>query len=230
LNILMKNSADKHSSLFLYMNIAFVVCLLLSNLIAGKLISVFGMVLPAAVILFPVTYILGDIFTEVYGFKASRKVIWSGFTCNLLAVAVYFTAIALPYPDYWENQGAYAVVLGTTLRIFAASLVGYLFGEFLNSAVLSKMKVAMSGKLLWSRTFLSSVVGVAFDTIIFITIAFWGVYEAPVIWKMALFQYIWKLCYEAALTPLIVYLIKRIKRFEGVDVYDVGVKYNPFGK
>ena len=219
----------RHSSLFMYMNIAFVACLLLSNLIAGKLIAVFGMVLPAAVILFPITYILGDIFTEVYGFRASRRVIWSGFACNLFAVLIYFTAVAMPYPEYWPHQNAYAVVLGTTLRIFAASLAGYLFGEFLNSIVLSKMKVAMGGKLIWSRTFLSSVVGVAFDTVIFITIAFWGVYEAPVIWKMVLFQYIWKLCYEAALTPLIVFLIKRIKRLEGVDVYDVGVKYNPFG-
>lgn len=211
------------------MNIAFVVCLLLSNLIAGKLILVFGMTLPAAVILFPITYILGDIFTEVYGFKASRKVIWSGFACNVFAVLIYFAAIALPYPGYWDGQDAYAAVLGTTLRILAASLAGYLFGEFLNSIVLSKMKVMTGGKRLWTRTIMSSVVGVAFDTFIFILIAFWGAYEASVIWKMMLFQYIWKLCYEAILTPLTVVIIKRVKKYEGVDVYDTGEKYNPFG-
>jgi len=212
------------------MNTAFVVCLLLSNLVAGKLIDVFGIVLPAAVILFPVTYILGDIFTEVYGFRASRRVIWSGFACNVFAVLVYYAVIALPFPDYWHAQDAYSAVLGTTLRILIASLTGYLFGEFLNSIVLSKMKVMTGGKRLWSRTMLSSVVGVAFDTVIFITVAFWGVYEASVIWKMVVFQYVWKLCYEAVLTPLIVFVIKRVKKFEGVDVFDTGVKYKPFGR
>lgn len=207
---------------------AFTVCLLLSNLIAGKLISVFGAALPAAVILFPVTYILGDIFTEVYGFKTARKVIWCGFICNLLAVLIYFTTIALPYPDYWTNQNAYAAVLGTTPRILAASLLGYLFGEFLNSIVLSRMKVAANGKRLWRRTLFSSVIGEAFDTVIFIAAAFWGLYDAQVIWTMILFQYIWKICYEAVLTPLIVFIIKKIKQIEGVDVYDAGIKYNPF--
>lgn len=224
----MKKSADKHSSLFLYISVAFTACLLLSNLIAGKLISVFGVVLPAAVILFPVTYILGDIFTEVYGFKAARKVIWCGFMCNFLAVLIYFATIALPYPDYWTEQTAYAAVLGTTPRIFAASLLGYLFGEFLNSIVLSRMKVITNGGRLWHRTLFSSVIGEAFDTFIFITVAFWGLYDASVIWTMILFQYLWKLCYEAVLTPLICYIINRVKRYEGVDAYDVGVKYNPF--
>ena len=224
----MKKSSARHSTLFLYMNIAFISCLLLSNLIAGKLISVFGMVLPAAVILFPITYILGDIFTEVYGFRVSRKVIWCGFACNLFAVLVYFATVALPYPEYWAGQDAYTIVLGTTPRIFVASILGYLFGEFLNSIVLSKMKVAAKGKRLWVRTILSSVFGVALDTMIFISVSFWGIYETPVIWKMMLFQYIWKLCYEAVLTPLTCFFINRIKKAEGIDVYDVGEKYNPF--
>lgn len=222
----MKKSS--YSSLFLYMCVAFVACLLLSNLVAGKLISVFGMILPAAVILFPVTYILGDIFTEVYGFRTSRKIIWCGFACNLFAVLIYYAVIALPYPDQWNNQDAYAAVLGTTPRIFAASLAGYLFGEFLNSIVLSRMKVLTKGKKLWNRTILSSVAGVAFDTVIFIMIAFWGLYDAPVIWRMILFQYLWKLGYEVILTPLTCFVINRIKKIEGVDVYDVGENYRPF--
>ena len=226
----MKKSAGNYSSLFLYMSAAFVSCLMLSNLTAGKLISVFGIVLPAAVILFPITYVLGDIFTEVYGFKAARKIIWCGFSCNLLAVLIYVATIALPYPDYWTNQDAYETVLGTTPRIFAASLIGYLFGEFLNSAVLSKMKVATNGKWLWLRTILSSVIGEGFDTLIFITIAFYGIYEVPIIRKMIFFQYIWKLCYEAVLTPLTCFIINRVKKYEGVDVYDIGEKYNPFGR
>ena len=224
----MKKNLAQHSSLFLYLAVAFVSCLLLSNLIAGKLISVFGAVVPAAVILFPITYILGDVFTEVYGFRAARKIIWCGFACCLLAVVVYAATIVLPYPDYWNNQDAYATVLGTTPRIFAASIAGYLFGEFLNSVVLSKMKVRANGKRLWHRTILSSVVGQALDTLIFIAIAFSGMYETSVIWGMIAFQYIWKLCYEAALTPLTCFVINRVKQREGVDVYDVGEKYNPF--
>ena len=224
----MVNSDKKYSFLFLCLTTIFITCLLLSNLIAGKLILVFGMVLPAAVILFPITYIVSDIITEVYGFGCSRRVIWTGFACNLLAVLVYMATIALPYPDFWFGQEAFGTVLGSTPRILVASLLGYLFGEFLNAMVLSRLKVLMKGKWLWGRTIASSVIGVALDTLIFITVAFWGIYDTSVILNMILFQYIWKLGYEVVLTPVVCFLIKRVKVFEGSDVYDVGEKYNPF--
>jgi uncharacterized integral membrane protein (TIGR00697 family) len=118
----MKRETKKVSSLYVILGCLFVTCLLISNIIAGKLISVFGMVLPAAVILFPVAYIFGDILTEVYGFKRSRLIIWTGFACNLLMAAVFMLVVILPHPDFWQSQNAYQVVLGMTPRIVAASL------------------------------------------------------------------------------------------------------------
>ncbi len=231
-NIINNSMQEDHnigySNLFLMISVIFVTCLLLSNLIAGKLICVFGITLPAAVILFPITYILSDIFTEVYGFQRSRQIIWLGFACNVFAVLVYEATIALPYPDFWANQGAYAAVLGTTPRILVASLVGYLFGEFSNSIILSRMKVLTRGKWLWTRTISSSVVGQAFDTVIFITISFLGTYANNVILQMILFQYLWKLCYEIILTPATYAIVKWMKHKENNDIYDQGVTYNPF--
>jgi len=222
------SSGSKHSNLFLYMCVAFIGCLLLSNLITGKLVQMFGMVFTAGLIIFPITYILGDIFTEVYGFDCSRRVIWIGFACNFFAVLIYLGTLSLPYPEFWNDQQAYVTVLGISSRIFLASLVAYLFGEFLNAMTLSKIKVAMEGKRLWFRTILSSIIGHAFDTVIFITIAFWGVYDVSVIWQMILFEYTWKCGYEIVLTPVTCFIIRLVKKTENIDVYDVGEKYNPF--
>jgi uncharacterized integral membrane protein (TIGR00697 family) len=201
---------------------------LVSNLIAGKIVDIFGLIVPAAVILFPVTYILGDVFTEVYGFKRLRSVVWCGFVCNIIAVVAYMAALALPYPDYWTNQGAYYVVLSMTPRILAASLSGYLVGEFANAVVFSKLKVRTKGKRFWFRAVVSSAVGEGLDTIIFITIAFYGVQDNQTLLKMLLFQYVWKLCYEIALTPVTYFITKRVKSIEGADVYDAGEKYSLF--
>jgi len=222
------SSTEKYSHRFLYLSVAFVVCLLLSNLITGKLIQVFGMVLTAGIILFPLTYILGDVITEVYGFRTSKRVIWIGFACNFFAVLIYLVTIYLPYPEFWPNQDAYVTVLMTTPRILIASLIAYLFGSFLNATVLSKMKIAMSGKWLWCRTILSSIIAHAFDTIIFIFIAFGGIYDVSVIWQMIFSEYIWKMGYEILLTPVTCFIIIRIKKIENMDVYDIGEKYNPF--
>ena len=207
--------------------IIFVTCLLLSNLIAGKMWAVTpDITLPAAVILFPVTYIIGDIFTEVYGFRKARTIIWLGFACSFFAVIIYLVTIALPHPGYWENQEAYAVVMGTTPRVCVASFMGYLFGEFSNSIILSKLKVATKGKKLWVRTILSTVVGEGLDSVIFIVISFWGTMENSVVLKMILFQYLFKVLYEAIFTPVTYLAVKAVKRAEGIDVYDDGLKYN----
>lgn len=208
----------------------YITCLLLSNLVAGKMMAIGSVTLPAAVILFPVTYILCDVFTEVYGFRSARTVIWMGFSCSFFAVVVYMITIALPHPDFWGNQEAYEIVLGTTPRVFAASLVGYLFGEFSNSMVLSKLKVLTKGKKLWVRTIFSTVVGEAFDTVIFITISFWGTMETSVLLQMMLFQYLFKVCYEIVCTPLTYVVIRKIKNIENIDVYDTDTKYKIIGK
>ncbi|MBP5492103.1 MAG: queuosine precursor transporter [Clostridiales bacterium] len=215
------------TNLFMYIGIIYVTCLLLSNLIAGKMWAVTSSItLPAAVILFPVTYILGDIFTEVYGFKKARSIIWIGFLCSFFAVGIYLITIGLPHPSYWENQGAYEIVMGTTPRVAVASFLGYLFGEFSNSVILSKLKVKTKGKHLWARTILSTVIGEGFDSVIFITVSFWGTMENSVILKMILFQYLFKVAYEALLTPVTYKVVSWVKKKEDIDTYDYDEKYN----
>jgi len=208
----------------------YVTCLLLSNLIAGKMTALGGVTLPAAVVLFPVTYILADVFTEVYGFKNMRTVIWLGFSCSAFAVLVYMLTIALPHPGFWEGQEAYKTVLGTTPRVFAASLAGYLFGEFSNAMILSKLKVKTQGRKLWVRTIGSTVVGEAFDTAIFISVSFWGTMDNSTLLRMMLCQYLFKVCYEIVFTPATYAVIRRLKEIEGMDAFDEDVSYNPFGR
>ena len=216
---------------FVFITALYVTCLLLSNLVAGKMWGISeSITLPAAVILFPVTYILGDVFTEVYGFKRARVVIWIGFFCSFFAVLVYLLTIALPAPAFFENQEAYAIVLGTTPRVAIASFLGYLFGEFSNSVVLSRMKVATEGKHLWMRTIGSTIIGEAFDSIIFITVSFAGTMETKTLLFMILFQYLFKVLYEVACTPLTYFVINKLKQKENMDVYDRGIRYRVIGR
>lgn len=221
------NDKKTVSKLFMVIAVVYITCLLLSNLIAGKMwAATSDIILPAAVILFPITYIFGDIFTEVYGFKKARTIIWLGFACTFFAVAIYLITIALPHPDFWTNQDAYEVVMGTTPRVAAASFIGYLFGEFSNSMILSKLKVATEGKNLWMRTILSTVVGEGFDSIIFVTVSFFGTMDNSTLLRMILCQYLFKVCYEVIFTPVTYGIVNWLKREEGVDTFDYDVKYN----
>ena len=218
------------SQLFVVIAVVYVTCLLLSNLVAGKMWAVSSSItLPAAVVLFPITYIFGDIFTEVYGFKKARVIIWLGFACSFFAVAVYLITIALPHPGYWENQSAYEIVLGTTPRVAVASLAGYLFGEFSNSMLLSRLKVKMEGKKLWVRTILSTLVGEGFDSVIFIMISFWGTMDNSVVLSMIVYQYLFKVCYEIIFTPVTYAVVRWLKNREGIDTYDRDVSYKIIG-
>ena len=226
----MEEEKKNVSRLFMIIAVIYVTCLLLSNLIAGKMWAVTGSItLPAAVILFPITYIFGDIFTEVYGFKKARIIIWLGFACSFFAVAVYLITIALPHPGFWEGQEAYKTVLGTTPRVARASFVGYLFGEFSNSMVLSRLKVVTGGRKLWIRTILSTLIGEGLDSIIFVTISFWGTMDNRTVLQMILFQYLFKVCYEALFTPGTYAAVSWLKRREGTDVMDTGIKYSILG-
>ena len=223
----MKNETKNVSKLFMIIAVIYVTCLLLSNLIAGKMWAVTeSITLPAAVILFPITYIFGDIFTEVYGFKKARTIIWLGFGCSFFAVAVYLITIALPHPGFWDGQEAYATVLGTTPRVAIASFIGYLFGEFSNSVVLSRLKVATGGKKLWIRTILSTLVGEGLDSLIFVTISFFGTMDNATLARMILFQYLFKVCYEAIFTPATYAIVNWLKKKEETDVFDYNVKYD----
>ncbi len=197
----------------------FVTALVVSNIIAVKLAEVGGRVFDAGNLLFPLAYVLGDVLTEVYGFRAARRVILLGFACNVLAVAAIQLAIRLPPADFWAgNEEAYEAVLGTTWRIFVASLCAYLVGELTNSYVLSRMKVVTGGRYLWSRTIGSSLVGQALDSTIFVTIAFAGT-GAPLLDTIVTTWAI-KVTWEALATPFTYLVANGLKRAEGIDVFD----------
>ena len=214
------------SGIFVALSMLYVTCLLISNLIAGKIWALTDHItVPASVILFPVTYILADIYTEVYGFGRAKQVIWMGFICNFFAVIIYVIMVDLPYPASWIDQDAYAVVFGLTPRVLAASFIAYLFGEFSNAVILSRLKVITKGKKLWLRTILSTMVGQGLDSVIFITISFMGIISIGHIVTMILYQYLFKLIFEVVFTPLTYLIAGKLKKAEGVDVYDTDEKY-----
>ena len=203
----------------------FVTCLITANIIAVKLVSIFGHVLPAAIIIFPLSYIIGDILTEVYGYRYARAVIWLGFLCNLVAVAAIWGGGRLASASFWGDQEAYDTILGYTPRLLGASFAAYLVGELANSAILARMKVLTRGHWLWSRTIGSTLVGQGIDSLIFITLAFGGT-DSPLV-RLILTQWTAKVVYETAVTPLTYLVIGWIKRREGVDHYDYDTSFNP---
>jgi hypothetical protein len=217
----------------------FVTTLLVSNIIAVKLVQVGPLVLPAAVILFPITYIFGDVLTEVYGYARARQVIWTGFACNLLAVGAIWLAGWLPVAAFWnarvyasatEAQQAYWAILGSTPRLLVASFAAYLVGEFLNSLVLARLKVMTSGRWLWLRTILSTVVGQGADSAIFISVAYIGLLPEGALGAAIVSQWLVKSGYEALATPLTYLVINGLKRAESLDVFDTTTDFNPFGR
>jgi len=205
----------------------FVTCLITSNIIIAKQISIGGIVLPAAIIIFPLSYIIGDILTEVYGYRQARRVIWLGFLCNLVAVVAIWIAKILPPAPVFEAQNDYERILGSTPRFLLASFVAYLAGEFTNSVVLSKMKLMTKGRWLWSRTIGSTIIGQGVDTVVVLAIAFVGVLPFSVLGIMMFFHWLVKCVYEALATPLTYLVVGYLKRKEGIDVYDYGVDFNP---
>ena len=214
----------------------FVTSLVVSNIIAVKLISVGPFFLPAAILIFPVSYIFGDILTEVYGYAQARRVIWIGFGCNLMAVFIFWFSIVLPAAPFWRtgiyesaaaSQQAYQAIFGATPRILAASFLAYLVGEFLNSFVLAKMKITTRGRHLWMRTIGSTVVGQLADSGVFIFLAFYGAVPLDALVKMAGGQWLMKSVYEALITPLTYLAVKFLKHAEREDFYDRETNFNP---
>ena len=215
------------TGLFMVMAALFVTLLITSNIIAVKIIEVGGRVLPAAIVLFPITYILGDILTEVYGFRMARRVIWLGFLCNVVAVAGFWVGGLLPAAGFWTGQDAYQAILGYTPRLLAASFSGYLIGEFANSIVLSRLKIATQGRYLWTRTIGSTLIGQGLDSVFFITVAFAGTLAGANLVELIVTQWLVKVLYETAATPLTYAAVTYVKRVEGVDTYDHQVSLNP---
>lgn len=217
----------RYSQLFLLIATIFVTCLIVANIIAVKLIEVFGLVLAAAVIIFPLSYIVGDVLTEVYGYAASRRVIWLGFFCNLIAVIAIWLGGLLPAASFWQGQSAYEAILGFTPRLLLASFIAYLIGEFANSLVLAKMKVATNGRWLWARTIGATVVGQGLDSLVFISAVFAGVIPLDALASAIVTQWLFKVAYEMIATPLTYAVVNWLKRVESLDVYDRGTDFNP---
>lgn len=207
--------------------VLFVTCLLTSNVIAVKLITVGGLMLPVAILIFPISYIVTDVLTEVWGYAAARRVIWLGFMCNALMVGVIWTAGEIPSAPFWQGQAAWVETLGQTPRILAASFTAYLVGEFANAFVLAKLKIFTGGRWLWLRTIGSTVVGQALDSIVFVTLAFAGVVPPGALVPIVAAQWIVKVIYEAAATPLTYAAVAWLKAREGVDAYDRHTDFNP---
>ena len=217
---------------------AFVTILLLSNLIGAAKPSY--VTLPggtqwsfgAGVLFFPVSYIIGDILTEVYGYARARRVIWTGFAALLFMAFMAWAVVSLPAAEGWGGQQAYEQVFGNTWRIVFASIVAFWAGEFANSLVLAKMKVWMQGRALWARTIGSTVVGQGLDSLLFYPLAFWGLAGWPpeLLWQVVLSQWLIKTAWEAVLTPFTYLVIGWLKRREGVDVYDAGTNFSPFAR
>lgn len=216
------------SVIFMLAGILFATCLLISNILATKILTIGPWAAPAGVLIFPIAYILNDVITEVWGFRKARLIIWTGFAVNILAVLFFSLGIAIPGAPFWQNQEAFATVLGNTPRIVLASLSAYLIGSFLNAFVMSRMKVLTKGKGFSGRAILSTVAGESADSLIFIGIAFSGVFPAGVLVTMVFTQAMLKTVYEILILPVTIWVVGFVKRAEGVDTYDNNLSYNLF--
>ena len=216
------------SSLFMIITVAFVTCLIVSNITAVKLITLGNIILPGAIVVFPITYIISDVLTEVYGYRRARRVIWVGFAANILAVGTFIIVGMLPAASFWEDQKAYDTILGATPRILVASLIAYLVGEFTNSYVLSKLKIMTNGRFLWVRTIGSTIIGQSLDSTIFILVAFTGILPNNVLFMTILVQVLAKTAYECVATPITYLVVGWLKRVEKIDAFDRNISFNPF--
>jgi len=206
----------------------FVVLLLISNLVGQKITAIGPVRVGGAELLFPITYIFGDVFTEVYGYGASRRAIWIGFFASALLSLMCVFMVWLPPAPGWNNQEAYRTVFYQVPRLVVASLIAYWCGEFANSFVLAKMKLWTGGKYLWTRTVGSTVVGQAVDTAVFTTLAFGGSLNRSLIISLVFWSYLFKVLYEGIATPLTYAIVNFLKRHEGVDTFDRATNFNPF--
>jgi queuosine precursor transporter len=206
----------------------FVAVLIVSNIASSKIVDLGFFTFDGGTILFPISYIFGDVLTEVYGYRKSRQVIWIGFASTLLMTAVLAIVGFLPSAAGWENQDAYMKILGTTPRIVAASLIAYFAGEFSNSYILARMKIFTRGRWLFTRTIGSTIVGEGIDTLFFACIAFAGTVPGSTLAAILWSNYIFKVGFEIVATPLTYAVVAYLKRHEQTDVYDYRTNFNPF--
>lgn len=199
----------------------FVTALIISNIIAVKPASFWGITLPAAVVIFPVSYILGDVLTEIYGYTTARKVIMLGFLCNLLSVIAIFIAQILPGAIYWDAQTSFERILGFTPRLLIASFSAYLLGEITNARIMAKLKEVTRGRFLWIRTIGSTLIGQGLDSLVFLTVAFFGIIPFPALLTLILNQWFFKVGYEALATPFTYLAVAYLKQIEGTSFSEI---------
>lgn len=208
--------------------VAFVAVLMISNVASSKIVVLGPFTFDGGTLLFPLSYIFGDILTEVYGYARSRRVIWAGFAAAALMALVFAAVGALPPAPGWEQQPAFEAILGLTPRIVIASLVAYWVGSFSNAWVMARLKLATQGRWLWLRTIGSTLVGEGIDTLLFVLIAFWGVLPGSLLWAVVISNYVFKCGLEAAFTPITYRVVNGLKRAEREDYYDHHTDFNPF--
>lgn len=212
-----------------FIMVAFVTILLTSNLIgAAKVCEWHGFTFGAGIFFFPLSYVFGDVMTEVYGYARARKIVWAGFAAMIYATLMAEMIIKMPPSPIWPNQQALETMFGSTWRIVIASLLAYFCGEFMNSYVLAKMKLWTAGKYLWMRTIGSTVVGECIDSLIFYPVAFLGVWETSLVVKVMISNYCLKVLWEVLVTPFTYKLVAFLKRAEGEDYFDRDTNFSPF--
>jgi len=223
-------AGDIHQfKVFDFVMASFVVILLLSNVIgAGKVAALGGFEFGAGILFFPLGYVLGDILTEVYGYARARRCIWAGFAAMIFMAGMSWVVVSLPPAAGWLGQDAYESVFGQVPRIVFASITAFWAGEFVNSYVMAHMKVWTQGKMLWSRTIGSTVVGQGVDSLLFYPLAFFGVWDTSQVLMVMVTNWLLKVIWEAVLTPVTYVVVNRLKAHEGVDIYDEGTNFDPF--
>ncbi len=216
---------QKVSLTFMLLGILFNVCLIAANLLETKVIQLFGITVTAGLLLFPISYIINDCISEVWGFRKACLIIWTGFAMNFFVVAMGLVAVAIPAAPFWEGEAHFNFVFGLAPRIAVASLLAFLTGSFLNAYVMSRMKLQSKGRNFWLRAIWSTLVGESADSIIFFPIAFGGLIAWRELVVMMGMQVLLKSLYEIIVLPLTIQVVKAIKRIDGSDVYDKGISY-----
>lgn len=224
----MINPPESNLKYFSIISTLFVAMLMISNTVATKLFSLGPLIFTGGILVFPITYIFGDILTEVYGYSRSRKIIWTGFVALIFMSLVYWIVGLLPPAPTWQNQEAYILILGFVPRIVLASIVGYWAGEFANSFVLAKLKLLTRGRHLWMRTIGSTLVGEGVDTSLFILISFYGTVPGTILALAIISGYVFKVVYEVIATPITYKVVAFLKKAEKIDHYDYNTNFNPF--
>lgn len=224
----MKNDLPREFRWIDLVTAAFVAVLLISNVASTKILQLGPFSFDGGTILFPLAYIFGDVLTEVYGYRRSRRVIWTGFISIVVAALIFGIVDLLPPAKGWELQSSFHAILGQTPRIVVASLIAYFAGEFSNSFVLAKMKILTRGRWLWSRTIASTLVGEAVDTVLFLLVAFFGALPNDLLLTIFVSNFIFKVGVEILFTPFTYQVVNWLKKSEGVDAFDQNTNFNPF--